>query len=95
MLLIFLVNMHRLFFLKDRKGTTVTNVFQKILDESNCKLNKIWVDKGSEFHNRSIKSWLKKNTIEKYSTCNKGKSVVTERFITTLQNKIYKYMASI
>ena len=47
MLLIFLVNMHRLFFLRDRKGTTVTNVFQKILDESNCKLNKIWVDKGS------------------------------------------------
>ena len=28
-------------------------VFQKILDESGCKPNKIWVDKGSEFYNRS------------------------------------------
>ena len=30
-----------------------------------------------------------------YSTHNKGKSVVAERFIRTLKNKIYKYMTSI
>ena len=30
-----------------------------------------------------------------YSTNNKGKSVVSERFIRTLKNKIYKYMISI
>ena len=41
--------------LKDRKVTTNTNAFQKMLDESNCKANKIWVDKGSEFYNRSMK----------------------------------------
>ena len=35
--------------LKDKKGNTITNAFQKILDESNRKLNKIWVDQGSEF----------------------------------------------
>ena len=35
--------------LKDKKGTTVTNAFQKILDESNCKPSKTWVDKGGEF----------------------------------------------
>ena len=34
------------------------NAFQKILDESNLKPNKIWVDKGSSFYNRSVKSWL-------------------------------------
>ena len=33
--------------LKDKKGITITNAFQKILDESNRKANKIWVDKGS------------------------------------------------
>ena len=27
--------------LKDKKDTTITNAFQKFLDESNCKLNKI------------------------------------------------------
>ena len=40
---------------KDKKGTTITNAFQKILDESNHKPNKIWVDKDIELHNRSIK----------------------------------------
>ena len=42
------------------------------------KPNKIWVDKGSDFSNRSMKSWLKKNAIEAYPTHNKGKSVVAE-----------------
>ena len=37
----------------DKKGITITDAFQNILDES--KLNKIWVDKGSEFRNRAIK----------------------------------------
>ena len=32
---------------KDKKGTTITNAFQKMLDESKLKPNKIWVDKGS------------------------------------------------
>ena len=34
--------------LKD-KGVTITNAFQKILDKSGRKPNKIWVDKESEF----------------------------------------------
>ena len=38
--------------LKDKKGITITTPFPKILKESNCKSNKIWVDKGSEFYNR-------------------------------------------
>ena len=41
--------------LKDKEGITITNVFQNILDESKCKPNKIWVDKVSEFYNRSMK----------------------------------------
>ena len=53
------------------------------------------MDKGREFHNRSIKLWLEKNDIEMYSTTNEGKSVVAERFIWTIKNKIYKHMTSI
>ena len=41
--------------LKDKNGLTITNDFQKNLDESKRKPNEIWVDKGSESHNRSIK----------------------------------------
>ena len=35
--------------LKDKKGTTTVNAFQKILSNSKRKPNKIWVDQGSEF----------------------------------------------
>ena len=42
-----------------------------------------------------MKSWLQDNNIEMYSKHNEGKSVVAERFIRTLKNKIYKYMTSI
>ena len=35
------------------------------------------------------------NNIEMHSTNNDGKSVVAERFIRTIKNKIYKYMTSI
>ena len=81
--------------LKDKKGITITNAFQKISKGSNHKQIKIWVDKGSEFYNKSMKSWLEKSAIEMYSTHNEGKSVITERFIRTLKNKFYKYMNSI
>ena len=62
---------------------------------SNRKPNKIWVDHGSKFYNNKFKSFLKKNDIEMYSTYNEGKSVVAERFIKTLTNKIYKYITTI
>ena len=42
-----------------------------------------------------MKSWLEKNDIEMYSTQNEGKSVVAERFIRSLKNKIYEYMTSV
>ena len=42
-----------------------------------------------------MKSWLKDHDIKIYSTHNEGKSVVAERFMRTLKNKIYKYMTSV
>ena len=71
------------------------NAFEKILKESNRKPNKIWVNKGSEFHNNYFKKWLKDNDIEMYSIYNKVKSVVAKRFIRTLKNKIFKHMTVI
>ena len=54
--------------LKYKKAITITNAFQKFLGESGCKPNNIWVDKNSEFYNRSMTSWLQVNDIEMYST---------------------------
>ena len=45
--------------LQDKKGVSIVNAFQKILDDSNRKPNKIWVDKGSEFYNSSFKNGWK------------------------------------
>ena len=61
----------------------------------NHEPNKIWVDKGGEFCNRSMKSLLQDNNIEMYSTHNEGKSVLPERIFRTLKSKINKYMSSI
>ena len=68
---------------------------QQILDESKRKPNNIWVEKGNEFYNRSMKSFLQSNDLEMYSTHNEEKFVIAERFIRTLENKIYKYLTSI
>ena len=58
--------------LKDKKGTSITNVFDKIIKQSGRKPNKIWVDQGSEFYNRVFKKWLSDNNIIMYSTFNEG-----------------------
>ena len=70
-------------------------LFKKYLDESNCKLNEILADKGSEFYNRSMKSFFQNNDIVIYSANNEDKFIIAERFIRTLKSKIYKYMTSV
>ena len=50
-----------------KKEIKITNAFQKIFEESNHKANKIWIDKGSQFFNRSMKSFLGNNDIDMYS----------------------------
>ena len=39
---------------KDKKRLSIVNAFQKMLNKSNKKPNKIWVVKGSEFYNNSF-----------------------------------------
>ena len=59
--------------LKNKRIITITQAFRNILHESNCKPNKVWVDKGSEFYNRSMKSFSQNNNIKMYSTQNEEK----------------------
>ena len=80
--------------LKDKKGISVVNAFNKIIKQSNRKPNKIWVDQEGEFYNNVFKKWLSNNDIIMYSTYNEGKSVVAERFIRRLKNKFYKHMTA-
>ena len=80
--------------LKDKRGINIVNAFQKIISKG-CKPNKIWVDQGGEFYNKLYKRFLKINSIEMYSTYNERKSVVAERFIRKLKNKIFKHMTTV
>ena len=89
--------------LKDKKGVTIVNAFQKVLDKSgrrqrqskNVNQTKDRLKKEVNFTIVLCKKWLKDNDIEMYSIHNEGKSVVAERFIRTLKTKIYKYMTSV
>ena len=56
---------------------------------------KIWVDKGSKFYTRLMKSWSQDDDIKMYLTHIEGKSVVADRSIRTLKYKIYKYITSV
>ena len=80
--------------LKDKRGITIVKAFQKIISKER-KPNKIWLDQGGEFYNNSFKDFSKINNTEMYSTYNEGKSVVAERFIRTLKNKIFKHMTAV
>ena len=81
--------------MKDKRGISIVNAFQKILDNSNRKANKIWVDQGGEFYNKLFKRFLKINNIEMYSTYNEGEPAVAERFIRTLKNQIFKHITAV
>ena len=72
--------------LKDKRGISIVDVFQKIILEGR-KPNKIWVDQDGEFYNKLFKRFLKINNIEMYSINNERKSVVAERFIWTLKTR--------
>ena len=73
--------------LKNKKGISIANAFQSILNNSKRKPNKIWVIQGSEFYKNPFKKWVKDNDINMHSTHNEGKSAVAERFINTLKKK--------
>ena len=71
--------------LKDKKGISIVNAFNKKIKQSKRKPNKIWVDQGGEFYNHVFKKWLSDNDIIMYSTFNEDKSVVAERFFRKLK----------
>ena len=81
--------------LKSKTGSAIVDAFEEILNKTGRKPNKIWIDQGKEFYNKDMKRWLVDRGIDIYSTYNEGKSVIAERFIRTLKNKLYKYMTAI
>ena len=73
-----------------KKAETAHYGFSEIINESKCEPNKLWVDQGREFYNKLVQTGLDNNNILMYSTYNEGKSVIAERFISTLKCNFYK-----
>ena len=75
--------------LKDKKGESVAAAFKKIFSEGR-KPKRLWVDKGKEYYNKSVKELLESEGIEMYSTENEEKSSVCERWNRTIKTKMWK-----
>ena len=56
--------------LKDKKSKTVLNDLIEIVNESNRKPNKLWVDQGRQFYKKLMQEWLENNDILMYCTDN-------------------------
>ena len=80
--------------LKDKKGETVLDAFDEIVNKSTSNPNKLWVEQGKEFYNKLIQEWLDSNNVLMYSTHNEGKSVIAERFNKMSKAEIYKKMTA-
>jgi hypothetical protein len=76
--------------LSDKKGKTVLEAFEQIVDSSGRKPKHIWVDEGKEFYNKDMDAWIKENNITRYSTHGEHKSAVVERFNRTLKAIMWK-----
>ena len=76
--------------LKNKSGLSINNGFKIVLGEhpqggfDDRKPEKLWVDRGSEFYNKTFKSLLKVYETELYSTYSDLKAVFIERFNRTL-----------
>ena len=50
-----------------KKNKAVLNAFIEIVNESNLKSSKLWVDKGREFYNQLMQEYLDNNVTLMYS----------------------------
>ena len=82
--------------LKNKSGLSITNGFKIILSEGpqggseSRKPEKLWVDRDSEFYNKTFKSLRKEYETKLYSTYSDLKAVFIKRFNRTLIHIINK-----
>jgi hypothetical protein len=74
----------------DKKGKTVLEAFEQIVESAGRKPGRLWVDQGKEFYNKHMDEWIKENGIIRYSTHGEHKSAVVERFNRTLKSIMWK-----
>ena len=78
--------------LKSKTGIVVAEAFKKLFKTHTP--SKIWADDGREFYNKDVKALLLKHNIHLYSTYNKEKSTVVERWNRTIKTRMWKYFTA-
>ena len=79
--------------LENKEGLTTANAFHEIFSEERVP-KKLWVDKGTEFWNKNMMALMNANGVKRYSTENKEKSMVVERWNRTIKEKIWKLFSA-
>ena len=76
--------------LRNKTAPTLAAAFERLFTQKFVP-QKLWSDNGTEFYNQNVKNVLKIYNITLYSTFNKEKSCIVERWIRTFMNWMYKY----
>jgi len=79
--------------LKAKTGVALVNAFDKILKQGR-RPNRLQMDRGTEFYNRTFQRWLKDQRMHHFSTEGDAKVSVVERFNRTLKERLYRYFTA-
>lgn len=77
--------------IQNKNHESVINAFKKIFKATKRRPKLIRSDKGTEFKNKWVKQYLKKQGIHAYTTKNETKANYAERVIRTLKGLMYRY----
>ena len=72
----------------------MVRAFQSIVKTSGRKPQRLQTDKGKEFKNTKVQTWLKHEGIRHFSTHGDAKASVVERFNRTLKGRMYRYFTA-
>ena len=78
--------------LKNKSGPEVLRGLKVVYEKSPSL--KLWVDEGREFYNKDVQNYLKSKGVLLYSTHNKEKCSIVERWNRTVKSKLEKYFTA-
>jgi transposase InsO family protein len=81
--------------IKNKKGITIVNALRKILDTTQVLPHTIQSDKGKEFLNVHVQSFLKRKGIHFHTSHNPQiKCAIIERYNRTQRNRMFRYFTA-
>lgn len=76
--------------LKTLKGTEMKSALEKLFEQDKCE--RLYTDAGTEFVNRTVKSFLNANNVKHYISRSERKASMAERAIKGFKKVLFQYM---